>query len=162
RETVGVRVPSNEVARLLLVDTGRPIAAPSANRSTGVSPTLAHHVLEDLDGKIDLVLDSGQTDVGLESTVLDLTTRRPRVLRPGPVPAGESGAALGGECVANAGEPEPGASLASPGQMAVHYAPLTPAVRVDEAELADVAWPDRAAVLVVGRHDLPPLPPGLL
>ena len=87
RETVGVRVPRPEVARRLIAAAVCPVAAPSANRSTGISPTLASHVLRDLDGKVDLILDSGQTAVGLESTVVDLTLRQPRVLRPGPVTA---------------------------------------------------------------------------
>ncbi len=83
--TVGVRAPKPAVARELIRALGRPIAAPSANRSTGISPTRAEHVLKDLDGRIDLVLDSGPTEVGLESTVVDMTRWYPRILRPGPV-----------------------------------------------------------------------------
>ena len=83
-ETVGVRVPDTRVARSLIARAGRPVAAPSANRSTGISPTLARHVLKDLDGRIDLILDSGPTALGLESTVLDLSRDSPRLLRPGP------------------------------------------------------------------------------
>ncbi len=82
RETVGIRVPDTRVARLLIARTGRPVAAPSANRSTGISPTLARHVLKDLDGRIDLILDSGPTALGLESTVVDLSRDSPRLLRP--------------------------------------------------------------------------------
>src|SRR6185312_15984414 len=85
QDTVGVRVPRSNVARALIRATGRPIAAPSANRSTGISPTVARHVLKDLQGKVDLILDSGQTTLGLESTVLDLSGDRPQVLRPGDV-----------------------------------------------------------------------------
>ncbi len=73
QETVGVRVPRSGVARWLILEAGCPVAAPSANRSTGISPTEARHVLKDLDGKVDLVLDSGPTGVGIESTVLDLS-----------------------------------------------------------------------------------------
>src|ERR1044071_7290579 len=69
RDAVGVRIPGSNVARALIARTGRPIAAPSANASMRVSPTLAKHVLKDLDGKIDLILDGGQTRLGLESTV---------------------------------------------------------------------------------------------
>jgi L-threonylcarbamoyladenylate synthase len=166
RDTMGVRVPKPVVARRLIACAGRPIAAPSANRSTGISPTLARHVLGDLDGQIDLILDSGQTTLGLESTVLDLTTRRPRILRPGPLTAEAIERVLGGERVLDVGtgpdDHSPQGSLSSPGQMAVHYAPRTRAVRVDAAEdLARFAWPGRAALLVIGKHRLPSLPSDL-
>ena len=74
-DTVGVRAPAGKVARGLIERTGQPIAAPSANRANRISPTRAEHVLADLDGRIDLIIDSGPTALGLESTVLDLTTR---------------------------------------------------------------------------------------
>ncbi len=83
-ETVAVRMPSNPAALMLIKETG-PIAAPSANRSGRPSPTTAKHVQDDLDGLIPLILDSGSSRVGLESTVLDLTSNPPRVLRPGGV-----------------------------------------------------------------------------
>jgi L-threonylcarbamoyladenylate synthase len=88
RETVAVRVPAHPVAHALLVASGVPIAAPSANRFSHPSPTTAQHVLEDLDGRIDLVLDGGATTIGLESTVVDLTSDPPRLLRPGGVASG--------------------------------------------------------------------------
>lgn len=163
RATVGVRVPRPLVARMLIARTGRPIAAPSANRSTGISPTLASHVLRDLDGRIDLILDSAQTQVGLESTVLDLTTRRPRILRPGPITAIDLEPFAGPLHVHEAAIARPTAALASPGQMAVHYAPRARTVRVDlAADLAHIAWPTRAALVVLGTHALPSLPAGLL
>ena len=84
-DTVGVRAPAGKVARGLIERTGQPIAAPSANRANRISPTRAEHVLADLDGRIDLIIDSGPTALGLESTVLDLTTSAPRLLRPGPI-----------------------------------------------------------------------------
>src|SRR5262249_880132 len=133
RSTVGVRCPAGKVARGLIARCGRPIAAPSANRSNRLSPTRADHVLADLDGRIDLVLDSGPTAFGLESTVLDLTGHPPRLLRPGPIEVTELEAALGGPLAM----PEAGASSdrpTSPGQMSVHYAPRTPAFRVDSFE----------------------------
>jgi L-threonylcarbamoyladenylate synthase len=83
RDTVAVRVPSHPVARALLVASGLPIAAPSANLFTRPSPTTAQHVLDDLDGRIDIILDGGPTTIGLESTVIDLTQDPPRLLRPG-------------------------------------------------------------------------------
>ena len=84
-DTVAIRMPNNQVALSLIKKTGLPIAAPSANTSGRPSPTSAEHVLEDLNGKIDAVIDGGDTTVGLESTVLDLTTDIPMILRPGSV-----------------------------------------------------------------------------
>ncbi|MFY9573534.1 MAG: L-threonylcarbamoyladenylate synthase [Blastocatellia bacterium] len=81
--TVAVRMPESEVALALIRRSGRPIAAPSANVSGRPSPTTAAHVLADLDGRIDLILDGGTTDIGIESTVLDLTVDPPSILRPG-------------------------------------------------------------------------------
>ncbi|HKS71272.1 MAG TPA: L-threonylcarbamoyladenylate synthase, partial [Ktedonobacterales bacterium] len=83
--TVGVRVPSHPVARALIAAAGVPLAAPSANRFMHTSPTSAAHVLADLDGRIDCVLDAGPCTVGVESTVLDVTVTPPRILRPGGV-----------------------------------------------------------------------------
>ena len=123
QDTVAVRVPRAGVARWLIFESGRPIAAPSANRSTGISPTTAQHVIKDLDGKIDLILDSGQTTVGIESTVLDLSTDLPRVLRPGEVTLEQIAEVLGEWVEGPAGRTEPGDPARSPGQMAVHYAP---------------------------------------
>ena len=162
QETVGVRVPRSLVARSLIVRAERPIAAPSANRSAGVSPTLARHVLEDLDGRIDLILDSGQATVGIESTVLDLTTREPHVLRPGPITAWELSQALGGLRVRDAVGVMTSERPASPGQLAIHYAPRTRAVRVETpGDLETFAWPRSAALLAIGQHTLPSLPADL-
>ncbi len=83
--SVALRMPSHPVALALIDRSGVPIAAPSANLSGSPSPTLAAHVLADLDGKIDLVLDGGPTSVGVESTILDLTGEQPVLLRPGGV-----------------------------------------------------------------------------
>ncbi len=131
RETVGVRCPDTAVARLLIREAGVPIAAPSGNRSTGLSPTCAAHVLDHLDGAIDMVLDSGSTELGLESTVVDLSGIPPRVLRPGPVSV-EALAKVLDEEVAIITEHRDGQEpLDSPGQMAVHYAPRTPTYRAE-------------------------------
>ncbi len=158
RETVGIRIPAPAVARHLIALTGRPIAAPSANRSNAVSPTLAEHVREDLDGRIDLILDSGPTAVGIESTVLDCTRFPPRVLRPGPIGAAEISKAMGATPVLTGDDPELTSNLVrtSPGQLSVHYAPTTPAWRVDTvSDLERVAWPGRGVLLVVGEHVVP-------
>src|SRR5215831_7922626 len=82
-ETVAVRMPRHPVARALISMLGSPIAAPSANRFMHISPTTAHHVYTDLSGKVPLILDSGPCEIGVESTVLDLCTDEPRILRPG-------------------------------------------------------------------------------
>jgi L-threonylcarbamoyladenylate synthase len=81
--TVAVRMPKNNVALALIKESHRPIAAPSANLATKPSPTTAQHVFDDLDGRIDAILDGGSTCIGLESTVLDLSISPPMVLRPG-------------------------------------------------------------------------------
>lgn len=84
-DTVAIRMPSHPVASALIKKSGVPIAAPSANTSGRPSPTLAQHVIDDLSGKIDMIIDGGATGVGLESTVLDLTGDVPTILRPGGV-----------------------------------------------------------------------------
>jgi L-threonylcarbamoyladenylate synthase len=153
RATVGLRAPRGHVARGLIERVGQPIAAPSANRSNRISPTLAEHVLADLGGLIDLVIDSGPTAVGIESTVLDLTGRIPRVLRPGPISTRELEAALGGSRVLEGAEGASVGQPASPGQMPVHYAPRTPAYHVGSLEeLAGLATHDYALIMI-GDHD---------
>lgn len=127
--TVAVRVPAHAVAQALLRATDLPIAAPSANRSTELSPTRAEHVLRGLQGRIDLLLDGGPTAGGIESTVLDVTITPPRLLRPGPIGVVELEAVIGSLTstrsftVAARGGPAP---LPSPGMMPRHYAPRTP------------------------------------
>ncbi len=85
-DTIAVRMPKHNVALALIRESGCPIAAPSANLAGKPSPTSAKHVLEDLDGRIDAVLDAGSTSIGVESTVVDLTIYPPQVLRPGGTP----------------------------------------------------------------------------
>ena len=84
-DTVAIRFPSHPVAQALISQSGLAIAAPSGNRSGRPSPTTAAHMLEDMDGRIDLILDGGSCDVGVESTVIDVTGEFPRILRPGGV-----------------------------------------------------------------------------
>jgi L-threonylcarbamoyladenylate synthase len=122
--TVAVRVPAHPVALALLEAAGVPVAAPSANRSSRLSPTRAAHVLRDLEGRIDLVLDGGPCAGGIESTVLDLTADPPRLLRPGLVSLAELEATLG-PLALPAGVTE-GSALPSPGMLSRHYAPRTP------------------------------------
>jgi L-threonylcarbamoyladenylate synthase len=150
-DTVAVRAPAHPVARALLRAAGRPIAAPSANRSTEVSPTTAAHVMRSLDGRIDVVLDGGPTDVGIESTVLSLAGERPVLLRPGHVTRAEIEAVIGPIDVADASVPE-AAPRASPGLMERHYAPRARVVLVPrgDAKALDEALADepRAAAIV--------------
>jgi L-threonylcarbamoyladenylate synthase len=126
--TVAVRVPSHPVAHALLAASGLPIAAPSANRFTRTSATTAGHVLEDLDGRINLVLDGGPATLGLESTVVSFEGQTVRVLRAGAVTMETLEAIVrpAGGTVVRGG----GARGASPGLQAKHYAPRKPFVYV--------------------------------
>ena len=121
--TVGLRIPAHPVAQALLEAAGIPIAAPSANRSNEVSPTTAEHVLKSLGGRIDVILDGGPTTGGLESTVLDMTTTPPRILRPGLVSPAEIEQVIGP--VERPASPHAPSDhlLLSPGQLPRHYAP---------------------------------------
>lgn len=84
-DTVGIRIPKHYIARKLIEKAGTPIAAPSANTSSRISPTTAKHVFEDMENKIPLIIDGGECEIGIESTVLDLTTDMPTILRPGAI-----------------------------------------------------------------------------
>jgi L-threonylcarbamoyladenylate synthase len=120
--TVAVRVPAHPVARALLEAAAIPVAAPSANLFSRPSPTRASHVLDDLEGRIDLVVDGGPTPVGVESTVLDLTGIVPIVLRPGAVSLDMLRAVLPRVDTRARDEPVHGAR-ASPGMLERHYSP---------------------------------------
>lgn len=122
--TVGVRMPSHPVALALIRSAGVPLAAPSANRSGRPSPTVAEHVLEDLDGRIPLLLDGGETGLGLESTVIDMTVDPPVLLRPGGVTLEQICAEIGPvEVAAAVHGVETGEAPRSPGMKYAHYAP---------------------------------------
>jgi len=153
RDTVALRAPRGAVARGLIERARQPVAAPSANRSNRISPTRAQHVLADLDGEIELLIDSGPTTIGLESTVLDLTGKNPRVLRPGPISRPDLEAALGGQAVLEQPPEAPLTLPMSPGQMPVHYAPQTPAYHADTLEeLSRFTLPGDFALIVIGDH----------
>ena len=125
-DTVGIRLPSNADARALIRAAGRPIAAPSANRSGRPSPTTALHVLEDMDGRIPLILDGGESAVGVESTVVAVTGEHPMILRPGYVTKEQMEAVLGEEVLVNHAILEKlkdGEVARSPGMKYKHYAP---------------------------------------
>jgi L-threonylcarbamoyladenylate synthase len=137
REKVGVRMPSHPVARALIRHAGVPLAAPSANSFGRTSPTRAEHVLEDLDGRIDAILDSGETTHGLESTVMDPTLVPPVVYRPGIVTLEQIRTVCGAVCMflehsqIVSETPE---SLPSPGVGIRHYAPRARLVLIEGDE----------------------------
>ena len=143
-DTAAVRVPAHPVGRDLLRKFGGPVAAPSANASGEVSPTRAEHVAQSLGNRADLILDGGACDVGLESTVLDLTGDVAALLRHGAVTLEELEDAVGP--VEDATAPAAGAAPRSPGQLARHYAPAI-AVRLD----ADTVTSGEALVAFGGK-----------
>ncbi|MGH8753856.1 MAG: L-threonylcarbamoyladenylate synthase [Burkholderiales bacterium] len=158
QDTVGLRVPAHPVAHALLQAFGSGIAAPSANRFGRISPTTAEHVRAELGERVDMVLDGGSCDIGIESTIVDLSGSRPALLRPGKISASEIEAVLGGPLA----KPGP-SSPRAPGMLAVHYAPQTPLQVVSGKALAETAYHfsaqgKRAAVLayhhepIAGAH----------
>lgn len=124
--TVAVRVPSHAVARALIAASGVPLAAPSANQSSRISATTADHVRRTLDGRIDMILDGGPTSGGLESTVLDLSSDPPRLLRPGLVSLAQIEQALGESIAVGSANEAKEQALPSPGMLSRHYAPSVP------------------------------------
>lgn len=119
--TIALRCPAHPAMRALLAACGRPLGAPSANASGGISPTNADHVVKSLEGRIPLVIDGGPTSHGIESTIVGVTGGSVRLLRPGPVPF-EEVAALAGLTEGSAGD----GAIEAPGQMQSHYAPNKP------------------------------------
>ena len=130
-DTVAVRMPSSTIARELIARS-KPLAAPSANKSKHISPTTAKHVYDDLNGEVELILDGGSCDVGIESTVLDLTTDTPTVLRPGAVTVEMLAEVLG--AVEEKGKVIKIAK--SPGMKYTHYAPKVLTVVAKSVESA--------------------------
>ena len=150
QDTVGLRIPSHPVARELLKAFGGGVAAPSANRFGRVSPTTAQHVREDLGGDVDLVLEGGSAEVGIESTIVDLSSGAPVLLRPGHIAKRDLENALQGEVKEKAS----GAPRHS-GGLERHYAPRTPARMVPTYDLdKEIArLKERVAVLAFSRPD---------
>jgi len=148
RETVGLRVPNHPVALELLREFGGAVAAPSANRSTRVSPTTAEHVREELGEGVDFILDGGACSVGIESTVLDLTVRPAMILRPGAITREQIEAVIGPVGVFT-GAIDGSVAAASPGQQAVHYAPRAAAYRVEAKDLERVRKIKNSVVLSI-------------
>ena len=129
--TIGLRVPAHPVMQAVLTKAGLPLAAPSANRSETISPTSADHVLATLDGRIDAVIDAGQCERGLESTIVALRDLgRWNMLRPGPNAHADLETLLGPEAVVG------DMGIEAPGQLARHYAPGKP-MRLDASEASE-------------------------
>ena len=151
QDTVGLRVPGHPVAHALLQAFGSGIAAPSANRFGRISPTTAEHVRAELGERVDMLLDGGSCDIGIESTIVDLSGSQPAVLRPGKISAAEIEEVLGEPLV------RPGPSSArAPGMLAVHYAPQTPLHVVSGKVLAETAYrlsaPGKRAAVLAYHH----------
>ncbi|HSA90843.1 MAG TPA: L-threonylcarbamoyladenylate synthase [Burkholderiales bacterium] len=149
QDTVGLRVPSHPVAQALLKEFSGGIAAPSANRFGLVSPTTAAHVRDDLGADVDLVLEGGSSEIGIESTILDLSGPVPVLLRPGRVSKEDLKAVIGEVLERTPASPR------HPGGMERHYAPRTPAQMVFSYELDKAIALARAgvAVLAFSRPD---------
>jgi L-threonylcarbamoyladenylate synthase len=157
-DSLAMRVPRHPVAQALLRAAGRPLAAPSANRSGKVSPTTARHVVESLGNRVELILDGGACPVGIESTVVDVSGPSPLLLRHGGVTQEEIEAVIGKLAPA-----APASAPKSPGQLESHYAPTLPLrlhardAKPDEALLAfgpDVPSGARATANLSAKGDL--------
>ena len=143
-DTVAVRMPSHPVAAALIRAAGVPVAAPSANRSGRPSPTCAEHVIEDLDGRVDMIIDGGNCGIGLESTIIDVTEREPVLLRPGRVTIEEIRAVTGCGRIDPAvlAPPSEGLRPRAPGMKYRHYAPKAPLTLIEgprEAAAAEIS-----------------------
>lgn len=152
RDTVGLRAPDHPLALELLRAFDGPVAAPSANRSNRVSPTTADHVRSELGDAVDLILDGGPCKVGIESTVLDLTTAIPTILRPGAVTREQIERVIGAVEMFG-GHVDASQSAKSPGQQPVHYSPITPAYRfhfgqVDQVRRWLATHPNQAVIVL--------------
>ncbi len=132
---VAIRIPSHPVMRAVIEAAGTPLAAPSANRSQAISPTRAAHVLKSLGANVDVILDAGTTEHGLESTVVDCTVVPPRVLRPGPVTILELERILG-RVKSDHSDAAEGVAHPSPGMSQKHYSPQARVMIVPASKLA--------------------------
>lgn len=132
--TAAFRCPNDELTRELISQLDNPIVGPSANTSTKPSPTTAQHVYHDLNGKIAGIIDNGPTEIGLESTIVDLSVATPTVLRPGEITPEEISAVLGEEVLMNKGTTQTKGIPKAPGMKYRHYAPSAPVYIVDKEE----------------------------
>lgn len=157
-DTVAIRSPDHPLAQSLLHEFDGPVAAPSANRSSRVSPTTAEHVRRELGANVDMILDGGPCTVGIESTVLDLSRERPTILRPGAIGIAALQALIGP--VDSLGGLDKTGPSSSPGRSAVHYSPTAAAFRFGAGDLPVLerffahGLGRKAAVLIMAQTDL--------
>lgn len=152
--TIAIRMPKHEVALALIRASGCPIAAPSANIAGRPSPTTAEHVLEDLGGRIDAIIDAGPTQVGVESTVLDLTVEPPQILRPGGIPYEDLKEFIGDVTLhpaAVANRDYMVDEARSPGMKYKHYAPRAKLIVVEGETIAVINKIDELASMYAGK-----------
>lgn len=152
-ETIGLRVPAHPVLLELLTSSGMGLAAPSANPYKRLSPTSAAQVLSQMAGRIDAVLDGGDCQVGLESTILDMSGEQLQILRNGPVTASQI-AAVAGQVVLTPRQHQ----IAVPGNVAVHYQPRTPLYVADRARMLEALQAHEERVALVFVADTAALP----
>lgn len=148
-ETVGIRIPNNELALETIRRSNLPLAAPSANISGRVSPTEARFVYDDMNGKIPLILDGGPCKVGIESTVLDLTKETPTILRPGAITEDMLSACLG-KVVNHKGKV---VRAASPGMKYAHYKPMCACFAAKTSDEAKELYNHFTNSLIIARQD---------
>lgn len=159
QDTIALRAPSHPVARALLARFGGGVAAPSANRFGRVSATTADHVRREFGAAVECVLDGGAAEVGIESTIVDISAAQPTLLRPGWITAQQLEEALSGKLALPAAE-----SPRAPGMLARHYAPQTPLMMMEAdllLELAASLARQGKRVAVLARSAQQPLVPGL-
>ncbi len=139
QDTVGLRIPDHPIALRLLQAFGGGIAAPSANRFCRISPTHARHVQEELGDAVDMILDGGACQVGVESTIVDLSGSQPKLLRPGHITRDQIEAVLQTQLLLTPQVAQADAmQIRAPGMMAIHYAPITPALLCSATSLAAI------------------------
>ena len=158
-DTVGVRCPDHPVTRAIIQAAGVPVAAPSGNTSGRPSPTCARHMMEDMMGKIDGIVDGGDCAVGVESTIIDLTVQPPRLLRPGGLPLEELEAVLGTVAVDKAVRQKlaDGEKAKAPGMKYRHYAPRAAVTVVTGTPGRSARWirahlPEKAGVICFDEY----------
>ena len=157
--TVAVRCPSHPLTLALLETLGTPLVGPSANRSGSVSPTCAEHVRESFTEDEVFVLDGGPCVGGIESTVVDLTTDPPRVLRPGLISAEQVAEVLGRPVETGPRRAEPSSPARSPGLMKSHYAPASPLMLVERGDIAERLATVKGTAIILGPSSLEVRPP---
>ena len=148
--TAAFRCPNDELTHELISQLGAPIVGPSANTSTKPSPTTAQHVYHDLKGKIAGIIDNGPTEIGLESTIIDLSVEKPIVLRPGEITPEDLAKVLGEKVLMNKGTTKTAGVPKAPGMKYRHYAPSAPVYIVDnEKDFNDIPQRDDIGVVAL-------------